>query len=99
VEGLFDEPLHPYTRGLLRSIPVLGQRSQAVDHTARLASIGGSVPSLSALPRGCAFRPRCSERMERCLEPPELIAAGATHWARCWLHADAQGTEAEAPEE
>jgi peptide/nickel transport system ATP-binding protein len=87
VEGLFDDPLHPYTRGLLRSIPVLGQRSQRGEHAARLASIGGTVPSLSALPRGCAFRPRCSERTERCLEPPELVAAGPDHWARCWLHA------------
>jgi peptide/nickel transport system ATP-binding protein len=87
VEALFDAPLHPYTRGLLRSIPVLGQRSQAGAAAAsRLASIGGTVPHLSALPRGCAFRPRCAERMERCLEPPELIAAEPDHWARCWLH-------------
>src|SRR5207249_2750153 len=65
VDELFYEPRHPYTRGLLRSIPVLGSRSRE-----RLASIPGTVPGLLALPSGCVFRPRCGERLPKCLEPP-----------------------------
>jgi oligopeptide/dipeptide ABC transporter ATP-binding protein len=92
VEALFDAPLHPYTRGLMRSIPVLGSRSAATpstDHPApRLAVIGGAVPSLGALPRGCAFRPRCAERMERCREAPDLVSADVAREVRCWLHSE-----------
>jgi len=74
-------PRHPYTEGLLRAAPRLARE--------KLASIPGSIPSLDALPPGCAFAPRCSRRMPECdAALPELIrAAGAAenHHARCIL--------------
>jgi oligopeptide/dipeptide ABC transporter ATP-binding protein len=96
VEALFDAPRHPYTRGLMRSIPVLGRRSTGTGAPERLTGIGGTVPSMAALPRGCAFRPRCSERFERCLEPPELFAMAPGHSARCWLQVES-GADAGGP--
>jgi peptide/nickel transport system ATP-binding protein len=92
VEALFDAPLHPYTRGLMRSIPVLGRRSTG-EVAERLVAIGGTVPNLGALPRGCPFRPRCPDRFERCQEPPELLAMAPNHWARCWLQAESAREE------
>ncbi len=86
VRALFAAPQHPYTRGLLRSIPRLGQL------TARLQEIPGTVPNLIADIPGCRFASRCAERvvhhMQRCTqEAPPLI--GAAHPARCWLQAPA----------
>jgi oligopeptide/dipeptide ABC transporter ATP-binding protein len=81
VDGIFYEPLHPYTRGLLRSIPVLGS-----DVKGRLSSIPGLVPNLLALPQGCTFRPRCTDRMPRCQDEPALTEVRPGHWASCWLH-------------
>ncbi len=78
-EEIFYEPKHPYTRGLLKSVPVLGDTSHS-----KLYSIPGTVPSPLAMPKGCSFRPRCSERFEKCTEPPQLITLGATHEVRCW---------------
>jgi oligopeptide/dipeptide ABC transporter ATP-binding protein len=78
-DAVFYEPQHPYTRGLLRAAPVLGQPTQE-----RLYSIPGSVPNPLAMPRGCAFRPRCPERLPQCLEPPALLEVSAMHKARCW---------------
>jgi peptide/nickel transport system ATP-binding protein len=78
-EAVFYDPQHPYTRGLLRAAPVLGQPSQE-----RLYSIPGSVPNPLAMPRGCAFRPRCPERFAKCVEPPTLIEVSPDHTARCW---------------
>jgi peptide/nickel transport system ATP-binding protein len=65
--ALFARPLHPYTRGLLASVPSLSG-----DPDARLAAIAGQPPDLSALPPGCAFAPRCPLVVERCTreEPP-----------------------------
>src|SRR5262249_13156166 len=83
VDAIFYAPLHPYTRGLLRSIPLLGSERKK-----RLTSIPGIVPSLLALPAGCCFRPRCAERMPRCMEPPALLEVSPGHSVRCWLHAD-----------
>ena len=83
--ALFGDPKHPYTRGLLRSIPKLGERSRRGRQ--RLQEISGMVPSLYALPAGCSFYPRCPERLAICLDhPPPLFKTGEAHWARCWLH-------------
>jgi oligopeptide/dipeptide ABC transporter ATP-binding protein len=81
LDEIFYEPLHPYTRGLLASIPVLGRRTKE-----RLYSIPGTVPHPLALPKGCPFRPRCTERMRICLEMPELKDMGEGHLVRCWLY-------------
>jgi oligopeptide/dipeptide ABC transporter ATP-binding protein len=84
-QALFEDPKHPYTRGLLRSIPKLGERSR--HGRERLREIRGMVPSLYALPVGCSFYPRCPERMGICIEhAPPLFEPGPGHWARCWLH-------------
>jgi oligopeptide/dipeptide ABC transporter ATP-binding protein len=77
---IFYHPLHPYTRGLLASIPVLGTSHK------QLHSISGSVPRPLAMPPGCAFAPRCTDRFERCDEMPELKAVGENNSVRCWLH-------------
>jgi oligopeptide/dipeptide ABC transporter ATP-binding protein len=87
VRELFYNPLHPYTRGLLGSLPrVDGER------VARLTTIPGSVPDIHNLPVGCKFTTRCPERFEACpgIEPP-LIEAAPDHWVRCHLHDDCHG--------
>ena len=83
---IFEEARHPYTKGLLRSIPRLGERSR--EGRKRLYEIEGIVPSLYGLPAGCIFSPRCPQVMDICRQKmPELIAAGPTHRVRCWLEA------------
>jgi peptide/nickel transport system ATP-binding protein len=78
---------HPYTKGLMGSIPHLGERSE------RLTQIDGAMPRLNEIPKGCAFNPRCSVRGTRCLvERPELMAAGLSR-AACW-RLDGQGVGA-----
>jgi oligopeptide/dipeptide ABC transporter ATP-binding protein len=79
VRELFKNPLHPYTKGLLASLPTVdGPRQE------RLTTIPGSVPSILDLPAGCKFVTRCSERIEKCaLIEPELIETLPGHWARC----------------
>ncbi len=81
LDTIFYESKHPYTRGLLESIPVLGKQSGG-----RLRSIPGTVPHPLALPRGCMFRPRCAEHIPACLEMPELREVQAEHAVRCWLY-------------
>ena len=81
VDAIFAQPLHPYTRGLLASIPVLGKSTGQ-----RLSSIRGSVPHALALPEGCSFQPRCDHRMPACAAMPELRDVAPGHAARCWLH-------------
>jgi oligopeptide/dipeptide ABC transporter ATP-binding protein len=78
---LYADPRHPYTLGLLRSVPRLDEPRRA-----RLAPIEGQPPDLSRLPPGCAFTPRCAYRVEQCLaEVPALRAAGANaHVTACW---------------
>ncbi len=76
---LFDEPQHPYTVGLLGSIPRLDVQRE------RLASIEGQVPDPLRRPRGCNFVERCPFAVERCqAEPPPLVAVGERHLAACW---------------
>ncbi|MGH7101242.1 MAG: ABC transporter ATP-binding protein [Acetobacteraceae bacterium] len=83
VGRVIRHPGHPYTEGLMASIPVLGAR------LGRLRQIDGAMPRLSAIPPGCAFAPRCPKAFDRCRqEKPELMDAGGTR-AACWLHAPA----------
>ncbi|WJR78855.1 ABC transporter ATP-binding protein [Bradyrhizobium sp. NP1] len=87
VEALFAHPRHPYTRGLMASIPVLP--ASGVKAEARLAEIPGTVPPLTRLPQGCAFAPRCAYALERCRkEYPPLEDWGGGHWAACWRAAE-----------
>ena len=82
---LFDHPLHPYTRGLMACLP-----DKTSPKTA-LMTISGTVPSLDALPPGCAFSDRCPEAMEICrLAEPALAEVGPGHRVRCFLHHDKQ---------
>jgi len=85
VETLFARPLHPYTQGLIASIPVLGTVPD------RLEVIPGSVPNLINLPAGCRFAPRCRARLAHDLSicddlEPDLVAHEDKHAARCWLY-------------
>ena len=82
---LFAHTLHPYTRGLLASIPVLGRRSRGTDQD--LTEIKGMIPSLYDLPAGCRFSNRCPKVMDRCrTELPELTDQDRGHQVRCWLY-------------
>jgi oligopeptide/dipeptide ABC transporter ATP-binding protein len=90
VNTLFDEPLHPYTQGLIGSIPVLGEIKEKLD------VIPGSVPNLVNLPPGCRFAPRCQARFKYgctiCAEvKPELEEVKPGHFVRCWLYQNAEG--------
>ena len=79
VDKLFTDPAHPYTYALLKSIP----RLDATDK--RLAVIPGNIPSLSDLPTGCRFHPRCEFKTDRCSEEePELEGLSEGRWVRCW---------------
>ena len=85
---LFDNPGHPYTRGLLGSIPHLDTAAQSDGSRARLNEIKGMVPSLFDLPPGCSFAPRCGFATDRCrAEMPALAELRPAHWVACW-HAD-----------
>lgn len=90
VNTLFDEPLHPYTQGLIGSIPILGEVKE------RLDVIPGSVPNLIDLPPGCRFAPRCPARVKYNLticteQKPELDEIKMGHKVRCWLYQGAEG--------
>jgi len=81
VASLLGKPRHPYTMGLMRSIPQYDKK------LSRLVPIPGQVPSLSNMPSGCRFAPRCSSVMPQCLtECPQLLAIGDGHDCRCWLY-------------
>ena len=78
VEAVFARPGHPYTVGLLGSIPRLDRRSE------RLATVQGRVPDMTRLPGGCRFAPRCPFAGEICVSaPPPLVPIGEHHWTRC----------------
>ena len=80
ITEIFDDPQHPYTRGLLRSIPHMQDKGQ------RLEAIPGNVPSIFDYPEGCRFNTRCPEVVERCLqEIPALHEVGPGHCVRCHL--------------
>jgi peptide/nickel transport system ATP-binding protein len=78
VEALFESPQHPYTIGLLASIPRLDRRVET------LATVEGSLPDMSAVPQACRFAPRCPFRSEICVSrPPPVVDIGTRHWSRC----------------
>ena len=82
VHEVIHAPAHPYTAGLMGSIPAMDEDRE------RLLQIDGAMPRLTAIPAGCAFNPRCQRVFERCrVERPDLLDAGATR-AACWLHVD-----------
>ncbi len=84
-DDIFYQPKHPYTQGLLKSIPQIGLRQ-------RLSPIRGSVPSLADMPAGCAFAPRCPHAMAVCgAREPAMLDVGAEHRARCWLYGKGAG--------
>ena len=81
VHDVIHSPAHPYTAGLMGSIPAMDEDRE------RLLQIDGAMPRLTAIPGGCAFNPRCVQAFERCrVERPDLLPAGATR-AACWLQA------------
>ena len=81
VHDVIHAPAHPYTVGLMGSIPAMDEDRE------RLLQIDGAMPRLTAIPSGCAFNPRCPKVFARCrVERPDLLPAGATR-AACWLHA------------
>jgi peptide/nickel transport system ATP-binding protein len=80
VHEVIHQPAHPYTAGLMAAIPDMTMDRE------RLNQIDGAMPRLNAIPRGCAYNPRCPRVFDHCLaERPDLFNAGATR-AACWLH-------------
>lgn len=87
---LFDDPKHPYTRGLIHSVPKLRAGAK------RLESIPGNVPDLAHMPTGCKFAPRCADVMDICLvKEPGLGDLGEERRCRCWLYEAEMGKEGE----
>ena len=96
VTSLFANPKHPYTVGLIGSVPKLGEDVE------QLAVIPGTVPNLIDLPEACRFAPRCTARVEHEVElaeqrHPELQPVDAEHGVRCWIYHDADGSLRERP--
>jgi oligopeptide/dipeptide ABC transporter ATP-binding protein len=84
VDDLFERPAHPYTRGLLGSIPHIDEVAKSAART-RLNEIKGMVPSLVHLPQGCSFAPRCSHATDKCRGAvPPLEQHWPGHWVACW---------------
>lgn len=84
VEDIFSSPLHPYTVGLMNSIPRIGSKPSGHGY---LNVIPGTVPNLLELPSGCKFRDRCPRAMPICTEKkPDLLEKTPGHHVRCWLH-------------
>jgi oligopeptide/dipeptide ABC transporter ATP-binding protein len=93
IRTLFKKPVHPYTQGLMASIPVIGTVKEVLD------VIPGSVPNLVNLPPGCQFAPRCRARIEHQLSictqvEPQLLPYEPDHFSRCWLYQDYEGFNA-----
>jgi oligopeptide/dipeptide ABC transporter ATP-binding protein len=96
VTSLFEDPKHPYTQGLIGSVPVLGQEKD------ELTAIPGSVPNLIDLPPHCRFAPRCGARVEYDVtlateRHPDLLPVSDTHSVRCWMYHEADGTPRATP--
>jgi peptide/nickel transport system ATP-binding protein len=99
VEELFDRPLHPYTHGLMASVPRLavlaGGEASDPAQVERLQEIPVMVPALTALPPGCAFAPRCAHADDTCRAAyPEYVERRPGHWAACWHSERLYGGEA-----
>jgi oligopeptide/dipeptide ABC transporter ATP-binding protein len=91
VGSIFREPKHPYTEGLLRSLPRSGSHKR---DKKRLEAIEGTVPNLADLPPGCAFSPRCPDRFEPCSDKaPSLIKVAPGHLASCYKHSESEKSE------
>lgn len=93
VDTLYSSPQHPYTQGLIASVPVLGEVKE------ELAVIPGSVPNLIDMPTGCRFAPRCTFREEYGLticesKEPDLVKTAGEHMVRCWLYEDSDEHQA-----
>lgn len=93
VNSLYDNPLHPYTKGLIASVPVMGEIKETLD------TIQGTVPNLIDLPKGCRFAPRCPAREQYGLEictriEPDLLETQKDHFTRCWLYQNGEGHKA-----
>jgi oligopeptide transport system ATP-binding protein len=85
VHDLFETPRHPYTQGLLHSLP----GTHSAQERKRLEPILGQPPSLSEIPEGCAFEPRCSQRLEMCQHQfPRTVPLKPDHWTKCFLYND-----------
>ncbi|OQY26897.1 MAG: methionine ABC transporter ATP-binding protein [Anaerolineaceae bacterium 4572_5.1] len=89
IETIFETPMHPYTKGLIASVPILGQVQE------ELEVIPGAVPNLVDMPPGCRFAPRCRAREEYDLEicnhsEAELVQCATGHTVRCWLYQDGE---------
>jgi oligopeptide/dipeptide ABC transporter ATP-binding protein len=85
VGDLFASPLHPYTLGLMNSIPRLSESATSETERLRLTEIPGIVPSLMNLPKGCTFAPRCTYATDHCRsEYPPLEQKRPGHWVACW---------------
>ena len=83
VLDLFDDPKHPYTKGLIGSVPKLGQKRS------RLDSVPGNVPNPNQMPKGCKFAPRCKDVMPVCWEEePAITTTGPERFCRCWLYSE-----------
>ncbi len=82
VGELFKDPKHPYTRGLLTSVPSIYERKE------RLEAISGQPPDLAAGFTGCPFTPRCPKAMEKCAEDPPQFHIGGNRMSNCWLCED-----------
>jgi peptide/nickel transport system ATP-binding protein len=91
VRELFKDARHPYTRGLLGSVPVIGRSKRP---SRRLQEISGMVPNPLFMPSGCRFNPRCPQAMPVCCaDPPPMIRLGEHRRVSCWLEADRSGTK------
>lgn len=77
VKSVFKNPLHPYTIGLLKSVPSMGS-------VGKLVTITGGIPDLKTIPEGCVFKERCFKRDNECEDEPELREVEEGHWVRCW---------------